>query len=264
MLVLVAPDNHEIQPHALRLPLLKPIINPRGLKPPPKPKPPEPRKMPSHANITITLHTQYDAAPIRERNIRLPPSPSQHTSDDDSDSDGGRGNRKGIVETDITALPSSQFWIKYICNPYPCSLSLRCSEESGQHDDADADDDDHRNHESADEEAVKSQDANSKSVKYFYFKLLLTGICVLSWGVGAEEGWRGRTVCGFMDGGTDFEGRRVVEKRGFFFGGERAGRSGMGKGGAEGGFEIQVFRAKARRRQQVRYERVEGGGEGVV
>ena len=34
---------------------------------------------------------------------------------------------------------------------------------------------------------------------------------------GEQENWRGKTIFGLYDAGTDFEGKRVVEKRGLFF-----------------------------------------------
>lgn len=52
-----------------------------------------------------------------------------------------------------------------------------------------------------------------------------------------------------FNAGTDFEGRRIVEKKGLFF--PRRGRSVEGDGI---GFEIRVFRAKARKREALKYE----------
>lgn len=67
---------------------------------------------------------------------------------------------------------------------------------------------------------------------------------MLSWGVGEQEEWQGKVVAGFWDGGTDFEGRDVVEKRGLFF----------PKSDDGGGFEVRIYRAKARKREEVKYE----------
>lgn len=88
--------------------------------------------------------------------------------------------------------------------------------------------------------------------KYYYFKLFVSGKCILSWGVGEAEGWEGKVVCGFWDGGTDFEGRSVVERRGLFFPGNEEGGS---------GYEVKVYRAKARKREEVKYERFDERGE---
>lgn len=49
-----------------------------------------------------------------------------------------------------------------------------------------------------------------------------------------------------LDGGRDFEGKRIVEKRGFFFPGADGHHSDS--------FEIRIFRAKARRTEQARYQ----------
>ena len=61
---------------------------------------------------------------------------------------------------------------------------------------------------------------------------------------------------GLYDGGTDFEGRRIVAKRGFFFPRE----DGEGKG-----FEVRVFRCRARRRTKAALGvMTEGGALGYV
>ena len=54
-----------------------------------------------------------------------------------------------------------------------------------------------------------------------------------------------------FNAGTDFEGRKVVEKRALFF--PKQARDGDG-------FEVRVFRAKARRREVVRYEALDQAG----
>ena len=77
---------------------------------------------------------------------------------------------------------------------------------------------------------------------------------MLSWGVSEEEDWQGKVVCGFWDAGTDFEGKRVVEKRGLFFPQDEE---------AGGGFEIRVFRAKARRREEVKHEMFQEDGSAL-
>lgn len=76
-------------------------------------------------------------------------------------------------------------------------------------------------------------------VNYYYFKLFVDSKCVLSWGVGKEEEWRGQTVFGLYDGGEDWRGRKVVEKRGFYFGKSDA---------REAFFDLKVFRSRARKR----------------
>ncbi|KAK5135469.1 hypothetical protein LTR08_005257 [Meristemomyces frigidus] len=115
-----------------------------------------------------------------------------------------------VVEVSIPTYASSQFWLGYACLPPPVGGACR----------------------------------------YYYFKLWQQGSCVVSWGVGAEEGWGGKTMFGLFEGGTDFEGRRVVEKRAFFF---------PPRGGEGRGFEVRVYRSLARRRDKA----VLGGGGGA-
>ena len=116
-------------------------------------------------------------------------------------------------------MPSSQFWISYSCAP----------------------------------------PTEPKDVQHFYFKLYVSGKCIVSWGVGKKEHWCGKTHFALYDAGTDFEGKRVIEKRGLFFPKDGRAREGAG-------FEIRVFQAKARKREGVRYDifKAEGGAEGPV
>lgn len=95
--------------------------------------------------------------------------------------------------------------------------------------------------------------AIDENTKFFYFKLFVKGRCLLSWGVGKEEHLSGRVTFAIFDGGTDFRGKRVLEKRSFFF--QNAG-AGQGKGG---NFEIRVFRSKARKGEPARFEKFELG-----
>ena len=114
-----------------------------------------------------------------------------------------------IITAKILTYPASQFWISYQC-PLPPPAK-----------------------------------PGGDETRFYYFKLFVGGRCVLSWGVSEEESWQGKVVCGFWDAGTDFEGKRVVEKRGLFFPKDEEGM---------GGFEVRVFRAKARRREEVKHE----------
>ena len=115
------------------------------------------------------------------------------------------------ITTSIPTLPSSQFWICYSC-PLP-----------------------------------PPPKPGGDETRFYYFKLYVSGRNVLSWGVGEQENWRGKTIFGLYDAGTDFEGKRVVEKRGLFFPEAK-------KMDDEGGFEIRVFRAKARKREETSYD----------
>ncbi len=134
----------------------------------------------------------------------------------------------------VPSKPSSQFWLEYVC-PDPAR-----------------------------------HPASLHDTQFWFFKLRTRGSCVLSWGVGADDDWRGKVVCGFFDAGIDEAGRAFVEKRGLFF--PPVGALGDGEGPvgppAEG-FLVEVFRAKGRRREEVGYEYFgdvvggEGRGEGA-
>lgn len=95
---------------------------------------------------------------------------------------------------------------------------------------------------------------DDKETKYFYFKLFIKGRCLLSWGVGEEEHLSGRVTFAIFDGGVDFHGKRVLEKRSFFFQNADAIQS---RGGTN--FEIQTFRSKARKREPAKFERFDLG-----
>ena len=96
------------------------------------------------------------------------------------------------------------------------------------------------------DEDLFQEEVNSE-VKYYYFKALIGGQCVLSWGVGEKDGWRGKVSFGIFDGGTDFEGNSAVERRAFFF-----PRKHKGCGDVHGGmFDIRVYRSKARKREKL-------------
>lgn len=79
--------------------------------------------------------------------------------------------------------------------------------------------------------------------RYYYFKLFLGGKCVLSWGCGEKNGWSGRVGFGiFESSGDDLAGYPLLEKRAFVFPNMRETNEG-------GSFEIRVYRATARKRQ---------------
>ncbi|KAF2214589.1 hypothetical protein CERZMDRAFT_82557 [Cercospora zeae-maydis SCOH1-5] len=79
--------------------------------------------------------------------------------------------------------------------------------------------------------------------RYYYFKLFLDGKCVLSWGCGENNAWSGRVGFGiFESSGDDLTGQPLVEKRAFVF--PHTDDTGQG-----GSFEIRVYRAAARKRQ---------------
>ncbi|KAK4961529.1 hypothetical protein LTR10_002019 [Elasticomyces elasticus] len=112
---------------------------------------------------------------------------------------------KKTADVQIPIYQSSQFWLSYTCPPAPEGCSFR----------------------------------------FYYFKLFVKDRCLVSWGTGEEEDWSGKTVFGLYDGGHDFERRRVVEKRGFFF--PSRGITGIKE---QEMFEVRVFRSIARKREK--------------
>ncbi|KAK5708017.1 hypothetical protein LTR97_000557 [Elasticomyces elasticus] len=112
---------------------------------------------------------------------------------------------KKTADVQIPIYQSSQFWLSYTCPPAPEDCSFR----------------------------------------FYYFKLFVKDRCVVSWGTGEEEDWSGKTVFALYDGGHDFERRRVIEKRGFFF--PSRGITGINE---QEMFEVRVFRSIARKREK--------------
>ncbi|KAF4539734.1 uncharacterized protein LTHEOB_9852 [Lasiodiplodia theobromae] len=89
-------------------------------------------------------------------------------------------------------------------------------------------------------------------VKYFLFKLYMEGRHVVTWAVGEEDEWKGKTMFGLFENQA---WRGGVEKRAFTF--ATGKESGMGdvdvdveKDHEERFMEIKVFRASARKRVQ--------------
>ncbi|KAK5125347.1 hypothetical protein LTR85_000456 [Meristemomyces frigidus] len=126
----------------------------------------------------------------------------------------GNSPTSSVADVSIPAYPSSQFWLRYNCGTPPPGSTCR----------------------------------------FYYFKLSINGEAVVSWGVGEEDCWSGKTMFGLFDSASDFEGRKVIEKRGFFF----SQRVGAGSGGGVPAIEIKVFRSKARRREKLGLEGLEG------
>jgi len=193
--------------------------------------------MPTHAGITISLQSQYDALTLPEHDVHITTvSPSlsalaNHTPKHNEHPDKTFANHHHspaatpIVTASVPAYPHSQFWLSYACAPPPLDV-----------------------------------DGEEEAFAFYFFKLFVNGACILSWGIGARDQWKGKTVFGLFDGGRDFEGAKVVERRGLFFGAEAA----------RGGFEVWVHRAKARRREGMKlmgladvFRSGEGGKGGV-
>ncbi|KAH0363300.1 hypothetical protein KCU65_g7488, partial [Aureobasidium melanogenum] len=86
--------------------------------------------------------------------------------------------------------------------------------------------------------------------KYVFFKLILDGECIVSWGVGEAEEWKGKTMWAFFRG-EDHGGWRTVDKRAFFF---RAT-------GEDQDFDVLAYRARGRRRAYRQFDEMPSMGE---
>ncbi|KAJ9624994.1 hypothetical protein H2203_004945 [Taxawa tesnikishii (nom. ined.)] len=84
-----------------------------------------------------------------------------------------------------------------------------------------------------------------RQLKFMYFKLFMNDRCVTSWGGGADNAWKGKTMWSLVDGGTDYKGRQQVERRALFF--TKQGDD-TGKKCEQGTFEIRIFRSIGRMR----------------
>ncbi|KAL0256939.1 hypothetical protein SLS55_007748 [Diplodia seriata] len=87
-------------------------------------------------------------------------------------------------------------------------------------------------------------------VKYFLFKLYMEGRHVVTWAVGEEDGWKGKTMFGLFENAA---WRGGVEKRAFAFAAGREGDGGdvdVERDHEERFMEVRVLRASARKRVQ--------------
>lgn len=84
--------------------------------------------------------------------------------------------------------------------------------------------------------------------QYFLFKLFMDGRHVVSWSVGEEDGWRGKTMFGLFE---NEEWKGGVEKRAFAFAaGREEGEVDVRTDHESRFLEVQVLRASARKRVQ--------------
>ncbi|KAK4949210.1 hypothetical protein LTR66_014048 [Elasticomyces elasticus] len=175
--------------------------------------------MPTFAGITIELRSQYDLMTIPE--FAAPPTHPHHAAHERTISPPERSpdiraSNPNQPTTTTTASPPPRLASVYI-PIYASSQFWICY----------------------------SVDAPQPQSPLYYFKLRVCGAEVVSWGVGAEDGFSGRTVFVPYGGASDSLGRAVVEKRGLFFGG----------GGVGGCLEIRVFRCRQRKRVPREIER---------
>lgn len=82
----------------------------------------------------------------------------------------------------------------------------------------------------------------------YYFKLYLNGACVMSWGCGEEDGYKGKTMFGLYDSGAVFFGQRVIEKRILSFSNENGLVPDNTVNDPRDVMEVKVFRSKGRKR----------------
>ncbi|KAF2139585.1 uncharacterized protein K452DRAFT_232259, partial [Aplosporella prunicola CBS 121167] len=95
-----------------------------------------------------------------------------------------------------------------------------------------------------------SKAIHSIDTQFFVFKLFLDGRHVVTWGVGEEDQWKGKTVFGLWE---NFECKAGVERRVFVFGGpvkkEQQEEDNNGdRDESSGVLEIRILRAKGRQR----------------
>lgn len=118
-----------------------------------------------------------------------------------------------LVDVYVPSYLASQFWISYTINPAMLAPA-------------------------------------QAPIKYIFFKLILDGECIVSWGVGEAEEWKGKTMWAFFRG-EDHGGWRTVDKRAFFF---RATDE-------DQDFDLLAYRARGRRRASRQFDEMPPIGE---
>ncbi|KAI4744936.1 hypothetical protein E4T50_04706 [Aureobasidium sp. EXF-12298] len=118
-----------------------------------------------------------------------------------------------LVDVYVPSYLASQFWISYTINPAMLAPA-------------------------------------QAPAKYIFFKLILDGQCIVSWGVGEAEEWKGKTMWAFFRG-EDHGGWRTVDKRAFFF----------RPTGEDQDFDILAYRARGRRRACRQFDEMPPMGE---
>lgn len=215
--------------------------------------------MPTYRGITVALLSQYDALTIPE--LPIPPLPrSRHSVDPVTLQPYFESLREHIVEMQVPIYPGSQLWIEYSCEP-PKSISQAA--KPTPHGSAPSPSSPGTKNSRADQGDDSKQE---KETKFYFFKLLLNGACIVRWGAYANES--GKVMYGiFSSSETDPWGRRALEKGGFFF-----KQNAELKRLRDTGLDIQVFRSFARQRkmtytcQRVKdvFARIDAGTNGAV
>ncbi|KAL8988722.1 MAG: hypothetical protein Q9177_002248 [Variospora cf. flavescens] len=87
----------------------------------------------------------------------------------------------------------------------------------------------------------------------YYFKLFINGACVVSWGCGEENGFKGKTTYGLFDSGDRWMGEPGVDVRAFTFACGTSTRYAMH--GIPGQMmEVRVYRSRGRKRTRPELE----------
>lgn len=195
--------------------------------------------MPAFHGIRTRLESQYDCQRLEEYSSRSSDHSRNGAQQDterfsatselpmSNDEHEDPLSRPELIEVQVPIYANSQFWLSYEISSQSPVLATFTSESR---------------------EKSKSTDVK---IKYIYFKLLFPtppATCfkdtqcddrTISWGVGAREEWKGKTVFGLFQGPANWGGTRAIDKRGFWF--PQDARK-------EGFFDVQIFRARARRR----------------
>jgi len=201
--------------------------------------------MPTYQGITVSLQSQYDARTIPERILRSSPAAAATFNSQvvGANYKAHKDFESSTVNVSIPIYPNSQFWISYDCL---AAAQQQQQQEQGKF------------HHKQDLAPIAHISSASPTTRYFFFKLLVNKTPIVSWGVGVKENWHGKKFFALQGAGSDFDGKGVVEKKGFFFPsipacGINAASAGPGLGSAQTpAFEISVFRALARRREAVK------------
>lgn len=81
----------------------------------------------------------------------------------------------------------------------------------------------------------------------YYFKLFVNGACVVSWGCGEENGFKGKTMYGLYDSGERWMGEPEVDVRAFSFASDASTQYPMNDTLSQA-MEVRVYRSQGRKR----------------
>ena len=99
---------------------------------------------------------------------------------------------------------------------------------------------------------------------YFYFKLIIDGVHVVSWGCGKEDDYKGKTMYGLFENKKASGQRPDIVKRAFFF--SRFGMKNEAADPSENNrlMEIKVFRSSGRKKDHSAVDRFTKSSRGQV